>query len=178
MLKLQEFDTLFKVVENLNYYQILKITPLASSRDIQDAFHREALAFHPDRYMGMKNEQLLSNAKIMYAKVVEAYSTLSDKNKRAEYDARISGKTLNKITPTKTAPVNEDDITSPTVKKTVLTSSGAKYLKLAQSALQSGNLQGAKMNIQFALSSDPHHSDVLQLSTRIEQALKKKVGAK
>ncbi len=60
-----------------NYYDILGISKSATEDDIKKAFRKLAQKFHPDKKGG-------DEAK--FKEVSEAYSVLSDKKKRAEYD--------------------------------------------------------------------------------------------
>src|ERR1700689_3379467 len=60
-----------------NYYEILGIGKDASEEDIKKAFRKLAQKYHPDKKGG-------DEAKFKEAS--EAYSVLSDKKKRAEYD--------------------------------------------------------------------------------------------
>ncbi|TSC85928.1 MAG: molecular chaperone DnaJ [Parcubacteria group bacterium Gr01-1014_8] len=61
-----------------DYYQILGIQKTATEEDIKKAFRSLAHKFHPDKKGG-------DEAK--FKEVSEAYAVLSDKKKRAEYDA-------------------------------------------------------------------------------------------
>lgn len=61
-----------------NYYEILGITKSASGDDIKKAFRKLAQKYHPDKKGGDEQK---------FKEVSEAYSVLSDKKKRAEYDA-------------------------------------------------------------------------------------------
>lgn len=60
-----------------NYYDILGVAKTASEEDIKKAFRKLAHKYHPDKKGG-------DEAK--FKEVSEAYSVLSDKKKRAEYD--------------------------------------------------------------------------------------------
>ena len=60
-----------------DYYQILGVTKSASEADIKTAFRKLAQKYHPDKKGG-------DEAK--FKELSEAYSVLSDKKKRAEYD--------------------------------------------------------------------------------------------
>ena len=61
-----------------DYYQILGIQKTASEADIKSAFRKLAHKYHPDKKGG--DEQKFKEAS-------EAYAVLSDKSKRAQYDA-------------------------------------------------------------------------------------------
>jgi len=58
-------------------YAILELTPQASEQDIKKAFRRLSVTHHPDK--GGSSEQ--------FQKINEAYSVLSNSEKRAHYDA-------------------------------------------------------------------------------------------
>ncbi|XP_060115066.1 dnaJ homolog subfamily B member 9 [Heteronotia binoei] len=62
-----------------NYYDILGVPKNASDRQIKKAFHKLAMKYHPD-----KNKSPGAEAK--FRQIAEAYETLSDENKRREYD--------------------------------------------------------------------------------------------
>ncbi|KAI7961206.1 hypothetical protein MJO28_001695 [Puccinia striiformis f. sp. tritici] len=62
-------------------YQILQVSPDASSEEIKKAFRKQALVHHPD-----KNYDNVENATKMFAKIQQAYEILSDDDERAFYD--------------------------------------------------------------------------------------------
>ena len=63
-----------------NYYQILEIDKNATQEEIKKAYRSLALKYHPD-----KNKEKDSEKK--FSEINEAYSTLSDLNKKTEYDS-------------------------------------------------------------------------------------------
>ncbi len=64
-----------------DYYEILGVPKDASEADIKKAFRKLAIKYHPD-----KNRDDPQAAEEKFKEVNEAYSVLSDKNKRAQYD--------------------------------------------------------------------------------------------
>lgn len=62
-----------------DYYEILGVKRTASDRDIKRAFRKLALKYHPD-----KNKE--AGAEETFREMAEAYSVLSDQDKRSKYD--------------------------------------------------------------------------------------------
>ncbi|XP_022759686.1 uncharacterized protein LOC111306048 isoform X2 [Durio zibethinus] len=71
------------------YYSVLGICKQASASEIRDAYRRQALKWHPDRWM--RNPKVAGEAKKRFQQIQEAYSVLSDKGKRKIYDAGLLG---------------------------------------------------------------------------------------
>ncbi|HEY9611886.1 J domain-containing protein [Allocoleopsis sp.] len=63
-----------------NYYEILGVSPEASSEEIKKAFRRLALQYHPDRNPGDKT------AEEKFKDISEAYEVLYNSDKRSQYD--------------------------------------------------------------------------------------------
>ncbi len=63
-----------------DYYQTLGVDKSASSDDIKKAYRRLAMKYHPDRNQSNKD------AEVKFKKINEAYSILSDEQKRANFD--------------------------------------------------------------------------------------------
>ena len=70
-----------KSEENEDYYAILGIKKDATEAEIKKAYRKLALKWHPD-----KNPNNREEAEEKFKKINEAYSVLSDKNKRRQYD--------------------------------------------------------------------------------------------
>lgn len=75
-------------MSNANYYDILGVTYKATSDEITAAKNKLAKKYHPDVNMqkGIDTTEKMQE-------VLEAYSVLSDQEKRAEYDREIRGTT-------------------------------------------------------------------------------------
>ena len=75
-------------MSNTNYYDILEVTYNATSEEIAAAKNKLAKKYHPDVNMrkGIDTTEKMQE-------ILEAYSILSDKDKRAEYDREIRGTT-------------------------------------------------------------------------------------
>ncbi|EOX95175.1 hypothetical protein QUC31_004904 [Theobroma cacao] len=71
------------------YYSVLGICKQASASEIRDAYRRQALKWHPDRWT--RNPKVAGEATKRFQQIQEAYSVLSDKGKRRIYDAGLVG---------------------------------------------------------------------------------------
>jgi hypothetical protein len=65
-----------------NHYDILGVPVAASAEQIKSAFRKSALQFHPDTHDGPESA-------VQFRVIYNAYSILSDRTKRREYDAYI-----------------------------------------------------------------------------------------
>jgi len=63
-----------------DYYKILGVNKTASDSEIKKAYRKLAMKYHPDHTKGDKS------AEETFKKISEAYSVLSDKEKRKQYD--------------------------------------------------------------------------------------------
>ena len=61
-------------------YEVLGVSKSASDNEIKKAFYKLAKQYHPDAHPGDKE------AEARFKEVNEAYSVLSDADKRARYD--------------------------------------------------------------------------------------------
>ena len=73
------------MAEKRDYYEVLGLQKGASDDDIKGAYRKAALKWHPDRWVsGTDAEKKTAEEKFKEAS--EAYSVLSDPDKRAKYD--------------------------------------------------------------------------------------------
>ncbi|KAL8425392.1 hypothetical protein Efla_003620 [Eimeria flavescens] len=68
-----------------DYYSVLGVSKNASTDEIKKAYRQTALKWHPDR-----NPQNREEAGRRFREASEAYQTLSDVGKRAQYDASLN----------------------------------------------------------------------------------------
>ncbi len=73
------------MAEKRDYYEVLGIQKGASDDDIKQAYRKAALKWHPDRWVSGTDAEK-KNAEEKFKEASEAYSVLSDPQKRAKYD--------------------------------------------------------------------------------------------
>jgi len=82
-----EIESRFKQLEELDYYQLLDLTDAAKDSDIKASYLRAAKRYHPDALAkaGLE-DKTRQQANKVFARISKAYSTLSNRRLRAEYD--------------------------------------------------------------------------------------------
>ena len=68
--------------QEIDLYEVLSISKTASKAEIKKAYHKAALASHPDKVP----EEERGAAEIKFKAVSQAYDILGDDDKRAMYD--------------------------------------------------------------------------------------------
>lgn len=147
-----ELDAILGVLDQLDYYQLLKLSRDASGAEIQAAFFRESRHFHPDRYFGVGDETLKVKLNTLYKRLSEGYGVLKDPEARPLYDqqllkgtsVRFDRAALDALKTQASAP--ETAATTP---------QGRKFMVLGLESLKRGDARGAALNFQFALNAEP-----------------------
>lgn len=77
-------------MENQNFYDILGVKQNALPGEIKAVYFEMAKQFHPDRRPEQDPEDVTKKLDEIFVKVKEAYQTLSDPERRAAYDEKLS----------------------------------------------------------------------------------------
>jgi DnaJ-class molecular chaperone len=86
-----EIETLAAVLDQLDYYGVLKLQQGAGAADVKAAYYRESRAYHPDRFAAVESVELRELIGRIYKRINEAYTVLRDDQKRVRYLADVSG---------------------------------------------------------------------------------------
>lgn len=114
---------MYSKYKDLGYYGVLGVKQYTTTAEIKSAYYDAAKRFHPDRHFFLSSDDVKGKLSDIFAYITEAYTTLSNSEKRREYDRRLSLKPARKIS-------NED---------------------LAQERFEEGKIEFAKYNIAQAL---------------------------
>lgn len=71
----------------MDHYKLLGIHKSASKEEIKQAFRKLAMEFHPDKH-SQSSKSLRDSATQKFKQLTEAYETLIDDRKRADYNLR------------------------------------------------------------------------------------------
>jgi curved DNA-binding protein CbpA len=88
---LTEVETLTAVLDQLDYFGVLKVAQGASPAEIKAAYYRESRAFHPDRFAALPDPMVREAIGRIYRRINEAWTVLRDDKKRLKYLADVTG---------------------------------------------------------------------------------------
>lgn len=80
----------FHIAAANEHYTVLGIERDAPRPQIRDAYYSLARRFHPDRFRAGQLQDLLPQIEQYFSKVTEAYNTIYDPERRAEYDQQLA----------------------------------------------------------------------------------------
>jgi curved DNA-binding protein CbpA len=107
---LEKIESMYKSCETLGYYEILGVGKDASVEEIKKAYYKVSKQFHPDRHFSFPSHDIKGKLTKILLYTTEAYETLSDPEKRSEYDRMPSLKAEEKPEPVE---IPEEPIPAP-----------------------------------------------------------------
>ena len=86
----EELETFFdRLSKATNYYEVIDLPPTAESNEIKDAYYALARRYHPDRFHLKSGTSLHAKISSAFARITQAYETLTDQNARSNYDLAL-----------------------------------------------------------------------------------------
>lgn len=147
-----EIRALARLIDELDYYQLLEITADAPTSAVKRAYYDLSRRFHPDANRGLEAE-LRCALEAIAKRVAEAYSVLRDPRRRRAYDdelRRDGGSRRIQLVEARSR-ANQQAI-----HETLgTTPNGRRFFALARAEIDKGNLDAAARNIQMALTFEP-----------------------
>jgi hypothetical protein len=78
-----------RLTEATNHYQVLDLPLTAKAAEIKDAYYDLARRYHPDRFHLRSGTHLHAQLSSCFARITQAYETLTDSQARSTYDASL-----------------------------------------------------------------------------------------
>jgi DnaJ-class molecular chaperone len=167
MITAAEVRALVKLVDELNYYQLLEAAPGAPASAIKQAYYAASRKLHPDanRHLAGADAEALGR---IAKRISEAYQVLRDQGRRQAYDAQLDGGSTR-------IPLAEADARA---EKQALddylgkTPNGRRFFGLARADMDRGDLQSAARNMKMALTFEPTNDGFKKKAEEIRLALR------
>jgi len=163
----RQVASLMKVMDDLDYYQILKLDQMAFDDDIKRAYFEESRLYHPDKYYNEPPE-FQAKVTLVFKRVCEAYKVLSDQERRALYTKQISGPDRKKFLRFDPKVMEQEKAKKEDEGQTPM---GKKYYLLAKAAIQNKDFKGARINLQLAVKMEPRNSTFAERLKEVEDTL-------
>ena len=154
-----EITALAKIMNELDYYQLLGIERGASTTEIRKAFHASSRNFHPDANRALDESMREQCAKIS-KRVTEAYCVLRDARRRQSYDARSSDGESLRIQLADAKNAHTEQVKA---ERRGATPQGRQFHAKAEADIKKGNLAGAIQNVQMALTFEGNNPGLKSL---------------
>jgi DnaJ-class molecular chaperone len=150
-----EAAALAQVLDELDYFQILKIGQSASPNEIKTAYYRESRAYHPDRFYQMPNLQLKESIGRIYKRINEAYVCLRDDVKRAKYLADVNGP--DRAKKLRFVEASEQELKKEKEQEVGTTPQGRKFYMAGLADMAAQKFASAERNFKMALTYEPNN---------------------
>ena len=170
-----EAETLAAVLDQLDYFGVLKVTQDATPAEIKAAYYRESRAYHPDRFAAVESEELKALIGRIYRRINEAYTVLRDDRKRERYLADVTGPDRARklrFTEAEEAAVKEEQ------KKKLeeqfgQTPNGRKFFATAALEVKAGRWEPAERALKSALMYEPGNARFKEALAQVQAELEK-----
>jgi curved DNA-binding protein CbpA len=130
------------------HYDVLDVGRAAELTEIKNAYHDLARRFHPDRF---HQSDLRSRIESAFARIGRAYETLSDEDRRKDYDRTIGSK----HSPKAAVPAKAQPAEAPPISKQSNADRAETSFKLGIEALQRNQHEDAIRYLAEAATSEP-----------------------
>jgi DnaJ-class molecular chaperone len=143
-----EIIALARIMDELDYYQLLHVSPDASASEVRKAFHDSSRHFHPDANRRLPPE-LREQCGRISKRITEAYCVLRDARRRKSYDAKRGEGDALRI---QLAEARQSHTTQQKAERRGATPQGRQYHAKAEAELKAGNVAAAIRHLQMALT--------------------------
>ena len=163
-------NTLFEVIDELNYYQILKLSLNCVQSEIQEGFRSQGEMYHPKHFED-SDEECKAKGQYIVLSINESYQVLNEISGRLKYD-HILGEGVLRIEHTKLINSQESQTNNDPL-QAATNESAKKYWTLGLQAYDSGDFNSAVLQIKFAIQFEPSNEIFLEWLAKAEAEVKK-----
>jgi DnaJ-class molecular chaperone len=160
-----EIVALARIIEELDYYQLLDLRRDAGAGEVKRAYHTSSRNFHPDANRHLEGE-LRAASHVIAKRITEAYAVLRDPRRRQAYDHSLDSGASTRM---QLADASAQADRRASQERGGRTPQGRQFFKLAEADIAKGNWAGAARNLQTALTFEP---DNALFKERLAQAKK------
>jgi len=161
-----EVIALSRIIEELDYYQLLDLRRDAGAGEVKRAYHNSSRNFHPDANRHLEGD-LRAASHVIAKRITEAYAVLRDPRRRQAYDRSLAGGEAPVRMQLADASAEADRLSAQ--ERGGRTPQGRQFFKLAENDIARGNWAAAARNLQTALTFEP---DNALFKERLAQAKK------
>ena len=174
-----EIDSIFEIetqafaeiVDQLDYFQILKLEQAAAPAEIKAAYFHQSRTYHPDRYFGLAEGELKRAIGKVYKRINEAWVCLKDDRKREKYLADVNGPQREKKL--RYTESSEEELKREREAEMGATPQGRAMFQAGLLDLEAGRFAQAAQNFRMGLMYEPQNAffkGKLEEATRLGNA--------
>lgn len=147
-----EIKALVRIMDELDYYQLMHVPRGASAREVKQAYHATSRTFHPDANRNLTPE-LRADIERIAKRITEAYAVLRDPRRRAAYDRMLDE---NKGIRMQLAEA-QAGARRQAEENEGLTPKGRQFFSMAKNDIRAQNWISAERNLVTAISFEPNN---------------------
>jgi len=170
-----EVETLAGTLDQLDYYQVLKLQPGAGTAEVKAAYYRESRNYHPDRFAAVDSPELKALIGRIYRRINEAYTVLRDDRKRTRYQADVTGP--DRARKLRFTEAEEAQVKGDQKKKLEeqfgQTPNGRKFFATAQLEAKALRWDAAERALKSALMYEPSNQKFKEALAQVQSELEK-----
>ncbi len=168
-----EIEALARIMDELDYYQLLGVDPQATSADIRKAYHSSSRSYHPDANRTLPSE-LRDTCGRISKRITEAYCVLRDTRRRKAYDAKRGENDDASTLRIQIAEAKNAHVEARKSEARGATAQGRQFHAKAEADMKRGQFAGAIQNLQMALTFEPANAGFKALIADLKE--KQKAG--
>jgi curved DNA-binding protein CbpA len=150
-----EAQALAQIIEELDYFQILKVEQTATAEELKQAYFRESRLYHPDQFYAAADSEGKRAVFRIYKRINEAFVCLRDGRKRAKYQQDVNGP--DRARKLRYTEASEEELKREREAELGVTPQGRKMFAAGVLELEACRYAQAAQNFKMALMYEPQN---------------------